>query len=101
MLTRFIPPFRSEIPPQSEKVAAQSALFPIVAKGAVVAQDTDRRSILGWRDAEPDGKADEFSLRFGYCPQLFANASGTSATKGCHAAPALKGNAHLQQAERA
>jgi putative DNA primase/helicase len=47
-----------------EKVAAQSARFPIVAKGATVFQDTDRRSILGWRDAELAGKADEVRLRF-------------------------------------
>ena len=39
-----------------ERVAAQSARFPIVANGAIVLQDTDRRSILGWRDAEPAGK---------------------------------------------
>ena len=47
-----------------ERVAAQSARFPIVANGAIVSRDTDRRSILGWRDAEPTGKTDEVRLRF-------------------------------------
>ena len=47
-----------------ERVAAQSTRFPIVAKGAIVSQDTDRRSILGWRDAELAGKADEVRLQF-------------------------------------
>jgi len=82
MLTRFIPPFRSEIPPQSEKVAAQSARFPIVAKGASL-----RRIPIGEVSSAGVmlsrlGKRMRFVCSSSTsCPQLFAIAAGTSATK--------------------
>ena len=47
-----------------EKVAAQSTRFPIVAKGAVISRDVDRGRILGWRDAAPTGKPDEYRLQY-------------------------------------
>ena len=47
-----------------ERVAAQSARFPIVAKGELILHDVDRRSILGWRDTEAMEKPGEFRLRF-------------------------------------
>jgi|tagenome__1003787_1003787.scaffolds.fasta_scaffold20950617_2 hypothetical protein len=96
MLTRFIPPFRSEIPPQSEKVAAQSARFPIVAKGASL-----RRIPIG--EVSSAGvmlsrMGKQMSLVCGSDNALSSSRMrlGQARRKGCRAAPALKGNAHLQ-----